>query len=73
MMLRMLSERMETKGSGQEGVEKCLGSGQGPNWAVDPLVVVTVVFGEEYKLWSFSICSCLHCPMFLFLRSKLSP
>jgi hypothetical protein len=25
---------METKGVGQEGMEKCLGSGQRPNWAI---------------------------------------
>jgi hypothetical protein len=31
---------METKGVGQKGMEKCPGSDQGPNWAVEPLVVV---------------------------------
>jgi hypothetical protein len=34
-----------TKGVGQEVMEKYFGSGQGPNWAVAPLVVVVVVFG----------------------------
>jgi hypothetical protein len=33
---------METKGAGQEKMEKCLGSGQGPNWAVEPLVSVLI-------------------------------
>jgi hypothetical protein len=33
---------METKGVGQEGMKKYLGSGQGPNWAVDILVVVAL-------------------------------
>jgi hypothetical protein len=31
---------METKGIGQEGMEKCHGSNQGPNWMVEPVVVV---------------------------------
>jgi hypothetical protein len=31
---------MEMKGVGQEGMEKYLASSQGPNWAVEPLVVV---------------------------------
>jgi hypothetical protein len=35
--LRML---IVTKAVGQEEMEKYLGSGQGPNWAVEPLVVV---------------------------------
>jgi hypothetical protein len=30
---------MEMKGVGQEGMEKYLGSSQGPNWAIEPLVV----------------------------------
>jgi hypothetical protein len=34
---------METMGLGQEGTEKCLGSGQGPNWVVQLLVAVAVV------------------------------
>jgi hypothetical protein len=33
---------MEMKGAGQEGMENCLGKGQGPNWTVQPLVVVVV-------------------------------
>jgi uncharacterized spore protein YtfJ len=33
---------METEGAGQEGMEECFGSGQGPNWAVEPLAVVVV-------------------------------
>jgi hypothetical protein len=31
---------METKGVGQEGMEKCLESGQGHNWAVEALTLV---------------------------------
>jgi hypothetical protein len=31
---------METKGVGQDGMEKCLGSFQGPNWDVEPFVVI---------------------------------
>jgi hypothetical protein len=31
---------METKGVGQEGMRKCLGSGQGPNWDVELLIVI---------------------------------
>jgi hypothetical protein len=34
---------MEMKGTGQKGKEKCLGSGQGPNWAAQSLVIVVVV------------------------------
>jgi hypothetical protein len=35
---------METKGLGEEGTENCFGTGQGPNWAVEPLVVVEAKF-----------------------------
>jgi hypothetical protein len=35
------------KGAGQEGMEKYLGSGQGPNWAVEPLVLVNQIMEDE--------------------------
>jgi hypothetical protein len=39
---------METKGVGQEGREECLGSGQGPKWAAEPLVIIFIQeHGEE--------------------------
>jgi hypothetical protein len=41
---------METKGVGQENTEKCLRSGQGPKWAVGPLVVAAVVVMEWRNL-----------------------
>jgi hypothetical protein len=34
---------METKGVGQEGMEKCLGKSQGQNWAAEPLVDIKIV------------------------------
>jgi hypothetical protein len=34
---------METKGVGQAGMEKCLGSGQGLNWAIDPLIIIIII------------------------------
>jgi hypothetical protein len=34
---------MKMKGIGQEGMKKCLGSGQVPNWAVEPLVGERVI------------------------------
>jgi hypothetical protein len=40
---------METKGVGQEGMEKCLESSQGPNWAVEPLVVVVCMYVYIYS------------------------
>jgi hypothetical protein len=44
---------METKGAGQEGMEKCLGNCQGPNWAVEPLVVVVA----DHNLMA-PVCMC---------------
>jgi hypothetical protein len=37
---------METKGVGQQGMEKCLGRSQGPNWDVKPSAVVVAVAAE---------------------------
>jgi hypothetical protein len=42
---------MET-GRWKEAMEKCLGRGQGPNWAVEPLTVPVNVYGvvsENYE------------------------
>jgi hypothetical protein len=56
-------DRKETKGAGEEGVEKSLVSGQSQNWAVDPLaatvaaaaaavvVVVVVVVLVLKNIW----------------------
>jgi hypothetical protein len=59
---------METKGVGQEGMEKCLGSGQGPNWAVEPLVVILVPWSGI--LWKFHMFHdgevCVHISINLF-------
>jgi hypothetical protein len=43
-------ERMKKKDVGQEGMEKCLGSSQGPNWAVGPLVAIVVRAGKHNNI-----------------------
>jgi hypothetical protein len=39
---------MEMKGVGREEIEKCLGSGQVPNWDVEPLVIVIATAAYVY-------------------------
>lgn len=39
-MAGMEDERIEVKNIGQDGMKKCLGSVQGPNWVTEPLVGV---------------------------------
>jgi hypothetical protein len=39
----LIERRLNFKGVGQEGREKCLGSGDDPNWAAEPLVMVVSV------------------------------
>jgi hypothetical protein len=40
-------ERFKTKGAGLQGLEKCLGRNQGPNWNVNPSVVAVAVAVAE--------------------------
>jgi hypothetical protein len=55
----MLSVRVETKGIEQEGMEKCLVCCQGPNWVVEPLVIVVNNRAPIFKVSSWKLIAFL--------------